>query len=192
MNRGEPTSRRDRLFAGRALGQHSVFVRYPHGVVAILEVDKVEVGLSRGGPIPTGEEPRKRPHDASIGDIWETRDGSIVAFTSFHGYREAYLFDSLLKRGYAIAMAVGGTVSHYRQLNGAFDRDRRTDHPLELSQAALNVLTLPTPARRRRGFFRLCGASGHRVHRFFYRSYIKDIGVVFVHFSFSYLSMYKF
>lgn len=121
------------LAAGRALGQHSVYVRYPHGVVAILEVDRAEEELSRGGPIGAEDaKSEKRPHDATVGDIWETRDGSLVAFTRFQGHNDIYLYGILFKQGNEVALLAGANVSYIRKLNGAFARSNQSQHALDL------------------------------------------------------------
>lgn len=131
------------LEAGRALGQHSVYVRYPHGVVAIIEVDRAEEELSRGGPTPDeeaapvaptapGAPSSKYPGDAIPGEIWRTRDGSLVAITRIAGPKEDFWAASVLRPGDQVALTGGAQVSYLRSRNGWFDRDGRGAHALDL------------------------------------------------------------
>jgi len=122
--------------AGRQLKQHSVYVRYSHGAVDIIDVAKFDEEQARGGAI-TAEAPKpklkpkgKHPGDAEVGDLWRTRDGSIVALVSAASMS---VKASLLRRG-ATAMAVG-TYFHYTYRAGVpFGRysHANADHVLDL------------------------------------------------------------
>jgi len=121
---------------GRQLKQHSVYVRYSHGAVDIIDVAKFDEEQARGGAI-TAEAPKpklkpkgKHPGDAEVGDLWRTRDGSIVALVSAASMS---VKASLLRRG-ATAMAVG-TYFHYTYRAGVpFGRysHANADHVLDL------------------------------------------------------------
>lgn len=117
------------LEAGRALGQEAVYVRYSHGVVAILDVAKAEEELARGGAIPA-EKVKKHPADASVGDIWKTRDGSVVAIFHCDGATEHVNTCVLLRRGSEVAACSGARIAYEGRLGGRYSSN--TEHPLNL------------------------------------------------------------
>lgn len=122
--------------AGRRLGQHSVYVRYSHGVVDIIDVAKFDEEQARGGEIPV-EAPKpayKHPSEVSIGDIWKTNDGSIVAFTTTStttGTNRPYVGAILLKQGKDVALGVNAKIGY--RATGRYGAGNYT-HPLDLAR----------------------------------------------------------
>lgn len=116
--------------AATALDQRAAYIRYPSGAVDIIDTDNAQV---QGMPPAAKSEPKPGARPA-VGELWRTRDGSIVAVVARAG--SSY-------RPYTLKCIVLRPAPHSREVDylyvampdGGYNEPRDT-HPLDLVERA--------------------------------------------------------